>query len=153
MTTTNIHDVAARVTEHFDSSISTMKLQKLCFFAQGWSLALLKSPLFDSQFQAWKNGPVSYDLFDHHRGQYQVSRWTPGDSSRLSAKQGIVVEAVLKNYGALSGLQLSDLTHKPGSPWSVTRARAGVAEGASSHVVIPVDTMAAFFKKSLLESR
>ena len=152
MGTNNINDVAARITEHFDSSISTMKLQKLCFFAQGWSLALLGAPFFNADFEAWKNGPVNYDLWRQHQGMYQVSRWASGDSSVLNPKQDIVMDAVLKNYGALSGLQLSALTHKPGTPWFVTRAKAGVAEGESSHEVISQETMAAFFKKSLLES-
>lgn len=34
------------------------KLQKLCYYAQAWWLALYEEPLIDEDFQAWVPGPV-----------------------------------------------------------------------------------------------
>lgn len=34
---TSVHDVAAYITGYFPDAISTMKLQRLCYIAQGWS--------------------------------------------------------------------------------------------------------------------
>lgn len=131
----NVHDVASYVTEHFTSSISTMKLQKLCYIAQGWSLALRRgAPLFDDQFQAWANGPVCWTLFDQHRGQYNVSKWPQGDSSNLTRDERIILDGVLRNYEALNGTQLSALTHKPGTPWTTTRGTLS-AEAKSSSII------------------
>lgn len=145
----NVHDVAAYVTDHFDSSISTMKLQKLCFLAQGWSLALRRTALFDDEFQAWANGPVCWSLFDEHRGHYSVDSWASGDASKLERDEKIVLDAVLKNYEALSGRQLSALTHKPGTPWTVTRG--GLPDAARSTQVIPDDLIQNYYVDSLTQ--
>ena len=145
----NVHDVAAYITDHFDTSISTMKLQKLCYMAQGWSLALRDQSLFSEDFEAWKNGPVCYDLFTRHRGLYSVSSWRPGDPNNLKKNERVVLDAVLRNYGALSGLQLSERTHKPGTPWSSVRDAARVSGGQASNETIPKDLIKRSFKRSL----
>ena len=143
----NVHDVAAYVADHFDSSISTMKLQKLCYIAQGWSLALRGLPLFDDEFQAWANGPVCWTLFDSHRGRYNVDSWAKGDARKLDRKERIILDAVLNNYEALTGRQLSALTHKPGTPWTITRN--GLPETARSTEVIPNDLIRKHYQQTL----
>jgi uncharacterized phage-associated protein len=146
---TTVNDVAAHVLHHFGGSISTMKLQKICFFSQGWSLALRGKTLFDEDFQAWRDGPVCYELFDHHRRQFRVAEWPWGNRKALTEKQRIVVDAALDSFDALTGLQLSELTHRSGSPWSVTRKRSGVGEGQASSLVIPKDLMRNYFAAEL----
>lgn len=145
----DIHDVAAYVLEKLGTSVSTMKLQKLCFLAQGWSLALLNRQLFEDDFQAWAKGPVSYALFDQHRGRYTVSSWT-GDAAALDDHDRIVVDAVLKNYGALTGLQLSDITHLPGSPWALAREAEGAADGQSSKASISKRVIRDYYADKLI---
>jgi uncharacterized phage-associated protein len=50
----------AHATETF---ISNQKLQKLVYYAQAWTLALLDRELIEEDFQAWVHGPVIPDLF------------------------------------------------------------------------------------------
>ncbi|GGJ72828.1 Panacea domain-containing protein [Glutamicibacter ardleyensis] len=138
----NVHDVAAYILEYFKNPITTMKLQKLCYYSQGWSLAWDEEPLFDSKIQAWANGPVVYDLFDLHRGTYTVSSWTHGDPSALSSDEVDTIDAVLEHYGKLTGQQLSDLTHSE-RPW--LEAREGLPVGASSQKEVSTDSMQDFF--------
>ena len=145
----SVHDVAAYITQHFGSSISTMKLQKLCYMAQGWSLALRDRELFSEDFEAWKNGPVCYELFNHHRGDYNVSDWRWGSREKLNANERVVLDAVLRNYGALSGLQLSDRTHQAGTPWRAVRDDEGLRDGQSSGASIPKELIKTSFKQSL----
>ena len=38
--------------------ITTMKLQKLCFYSQAYSLVKYNQQLFPEDFRAWKNSPV-----------------------------------------------------------------------------------------------
>lgn len=147
---TTIDDVASHVVGHFGSGISTMKLQKLCYLAQGWSLALLNRPLFDSEFQAWKNGPVSPELFAHHRREFTVSAWPWGAAKNLDSRELIVVDAMLRNYEALSGVELSELTHRDGTPWSLTRASVGATSGTSSQAVIPKDVIREHYLSRLM---
>lgn len=146
----NVADVAAYVVNHFDSGISTMKLQKLCYIAQGWSLALRQTPLFAADFEAWRNGPVSRTLFGSHKGKFVVNSWPSGNEHALTRDERIIVDAVLEHYDALSGLQLSELTHQPGTPWSITRDQVGAREGESSDAVISQDLIKEHFTAKLL---
>ncbi|MFT2750152.1 Panacea domain-containing protein [Clavibacter sp. Sh2036] len=144
--------MAAYILDDYESGISTMKLQKLCFFSQGWAFALLDKPLFAQYFQAWKNGPVNYELFDKHRGAFTITNWSVGDPASLSRRKKLVIDAVLRNYGSLSGLQLSELTHKAGTPWAEARRRAGVADGGAAQERILDDDMRQYFKNQLTKN-
>lgn len=144
----DIHDVAAYVLERLGTSVSTMKLQKLCFLSQGWSLALLNRPLFSEDFEAWAKGPVSYDLFNRHRGRYTVTSWG-GNPALLDPRDRIVVDAVLNNYGALTGLQLSEITHMAGSPWATAREAEGTQEGQSSNATITKGLIRSYYQEKL----
>ncbi|EMP16082.1 Putative phage-associated protein, partial [Fusobacterium nucleatum CC53] len=39
--------------------IDEMKLQKLLYFSQRETLAILNKPLFNEEFEGWKYGPIS----------------------------------------------------------------------------------------------
>ena len=56
-------------------SFTHKQLQKLCYYAQAWHLALLNRPLFDEEFQAWIHGPVCPTLYAH----YVDYRWIVAD--------------------------------------------------------------------------
>ena len=68
----NIFNVARYILSH-KGKMSTWKLQKLCFYSQAWALAWTEKPLFEEDFEAWTNGPVSPTLFDAHRGRFSVT--------------------------------------------------------------------------------
>lgn len=77
----SVHDIAAYILDRC-GSMSAMKLQKLVYYAQAWSLALYGRPIFDSPIQAWSNGPVNQELFDKHRGRFVLESWQWGDRCR-----------------------------------------------------------------------
>lgn len=52
--------------------MSTMRLQKLCYYSQAWSLVWDGSPLFREDFQARANGSVCLKLFYKIQGKYSV---------------------------------------------------------------------------------
>ncbi|MEV0356616.1 type II toxin-antitoxin system antitoxin SocA domain-containing protein [Nocardia sp. NPDC050697] len=138
---TDVHDVAAYILER-SGPMTTMKLQKLCYYSQGWSLAWDGVPLFPESFRAWANGPVCYELFDCHRGRFQVQDWQWGSADRLNYEQRETVDAVLASYGKLTGQQLSDKTHAE-RPWVETRGE--LPDGAGAATEIPLDLMQEFF--------
>jgi uncharacterized phage-associated protein len=105
----NIHDVAARITGHYPDGISTMKLNKLTFLAHAWSLVLLGRPLIAEPFLAWKAGPASRPLVDVAKGLLEVNAWPLGDARKLTEDELVVIESVIRQYGALTGPSLSDL--------------------------------------------
>ena len=61
------HDILKK-----QGSMSAMKLQKLCYYAQAWSLVWDERPLFNEEIQAWAFGPVCSELYEKHRGEYVV---------------------------------------------------------------------------------
>ncbi len=59
-----LNDVARYILELQGGEVSTMKLQKLMYYSQAWSLVWDEKPLFDAHIEAWANGPVIRELFE-----------------------------------------------------------------------------------------
>lgn len=137
-----LQDVVAYVLQN-TGPVTTMKLQKLIYYCQAWSLVWDDQPLFTNKIEAWANGPVIPDLYAQHRGLYQVGPgWWTGDGGNLSETERDTVDAVLKFYGSKSSQWLSDLTHSE-RPW--LEARAGAAPGEPSHGEISLAAMAEYY--------
>jgi len=123
----HVQDVAAYILGKL-GLMSAMKLQKLCYFSYGYHLAWEERQLFPERFEAWANGPVCYELYDKHRGRFQVAPGDiPGDPARLDDGERESVDLVLASYGKFTAHQLSAMTHSAG-PWVWARARAGASE-------------------------
>jgi uncharacterized phage-associated protein len=131
------HDVAAFILAEL-GTMTTFKLHKLLYYAQGYSLAWDGFPLFDEKIKAYENGPVVTVLFNEHRGARNVARWPQGDASKLSDEQADTVRAVLELHGHRSAEELVDLTHGE-RPWVEAR-KAG-----KSNEVIGHESLRAFF--------
>ena len=140
---TTVFDVASYVTKRC-GAMSAMKLQKLVYYAQAWSLVWDEEPLFESRIEAWANGPVCPALYDAHRGQFKVSAETfpQGNADNLTAPQRETVEKVIAFYGDKSAQWLSDLTHSE-SPW--IDARGGIAPTERSNSEITLGAMDEYY--------
>lgn len=57
--------VAQRYRKFFGHPLDEMKLHKLLYFAQRESFVMFGHPMFSSQFEAWKYGPVMRCLHGH----------------------------------------------------------------------------------------
>lgn len=105
---TSIHNVAAQVLESMGEPISSMKLHKLMFLSQAWSLALIDEALFPEDFQVRGSGPFCRTLWEEHGDEANlISDWSKGDSNLLPGKHVIVIDAIIRQYGGLSGPQLA----------------------------------------------
>jgi uncharacterized phage-associated protein len=136
------HDVAAYILKA-RGPMSSMKLQKLLYYSQAWHLVWDEEPLFRERIQAWANGPVVYEVFRRHRGQFTVHPpWPKGDPANLTDSERETVDAVLHSYGDLTGRKLSALTHDE-APWR--EAREGLAPTERSSVPISLDRMQDFY--------
>lgn len=120
----SVHDVAAYILKK-QGEMSAMKLQKLVYYAQAWSLVWDEKPLFKAKIEAWANGPVVRSLYDKHRGQFSVKQWPEGDRAKITGEAKKTIDSVLSFYGDKSGQWLSELTHKE-RPWR--DARKGLAD-------------------------
>lgn len=80
---TSIFDVAAYVLDKL-GVMTTMKLEKLCYYSQAWSLVWDERRLFPERFEAWANGPVCPDLYHAHKGMFKITRGDiHGDPSNI----------------------------------------------------------------------
>ena len=118
-------DVAAYILEK-RGPMTAMKLQKLVYYAQAWSLVWDEKPLFHERIEAWAMGPVVPDLYQAHVGAYYVSTIRGGNPSAFSAEERETADAVLDFYGGKTSKWLSDLTHQE-DPWK--KARYGISDG------------------------
>ena len=135
-------DVAAYILDK-SGPLPAMKLQKIVYYSQAWSLVWDEQPLFRDRIEAWAYGPVVPRLFRAHRGRFKVGS-IPGDASRLDEDQRETVEAVISFYGDKSSQWLSDLTHLE-APWSEARERAGLDNGERGSAQIKLDDMEQYY--------
>ncbi len=143
MSNTTVFDVAKFILDK-QGIMSAMKLHKLVYYAQAWSLAWDDKPLFDNRIEAWANGPVVRDLYNKHQGKYQaaVSDVEPFACSSLSTEQQETIEAVLEAYGEKSAQWLSDQTHTE-APW--LKARKGLSDNERGEQEITLDSMLEYY--------
>jgi uncharacterized phage-associated protein len=124
-------DLAARE----GKTIDPLQLQKLLYFAEGWSLAITGESLFDDPIEAWAHGPVVPDIYYACRqfGARPITiRLHDWDAERhrpmiaegnYSSDQAMLIEVVWESYGQMSGPRLIEATHDFNSPWRRARMR------------------------------
>ena len=135
------HDVVKYILEK-TGPISAMKLQKLVYYSQAWSLVWDERPMFSEKIQAWANGPVLPSLYEFHRGEFQVASWPRGDAANLDNDACETIDAVIKHYGKKTAQALSDLTHRE-DPW--INARKGIADGERGNAEISLGDMEEYY--------
>jgi len=119
-----------------------MLIQKLVYIAHGWNLAINDQPLVDELPQAWDNGPVFRSIWNHIRdngyGGEHCTLIEPFDGDEISAdllkSERQVIDHVWRKYGHLRAIDLSRMTHEPGTPW----AQAYLGRGRNAELDNPV---------------
>lgn len=97
-----------------------LRIQKLVYYAQGWSLALRNAPLMATSIEAWREGPVTPALWDSFKGfgnqpinssigQLEMVRELPSDDNAF-------VRSIWEGYKEFSATGLSEKTHTE-KPW------------------------------------
>lgn len=97
--------------------LSPMRLQKLLYYVQGWSLVHRNQPMFTEKIEAWAHGPVVPEVF-HAFKQHGRSAIpdTEGDPAALTDEESAFVRSVWNTYKPYSAISLSDMTHSE-PPW------------------------------------
>jgi len=135
------HDVAAYILRE-QGPLSAMKLQKLVYYAQAWSLVWDDRPLFAERIEAWINGPVVRELYERHKGRFDIRDWPDGNPEALDANGRATVHAVLDYYGGRNAQALSDMTHAE-LPWR--QARRGLSDRDRGAREITLESMAEYY--------
>lgn len=140
-----VYDVAAYVLSEL-GEITTMKLHKILYYCQAWSLVWDEKPLFDEEIEAWINGPVIRDLFNTHKGNFKLSTISIGNRDILNKNQKDTIDAVLGYYGNKSAQWLIELSHLE-DPWK--NAREGLKQNERGCKVITLDSMMEYYSSLL----
>ena len=123
-------------------TLPAMKLQKLVYYCQAWSLVWEERPLFNNRIEAWANGPIIRDLYSAHRLQYEVST-VHGNPDQFEKDDRETINSVVDFYGDKSSQWLSDLTHTE-HPWK--DAREGLEAGERGTKEITCAAMAEYYE-------
>lgn len=141
-------------------TLTAMKLQKLVFYAHGWTLALTDRPLISDPIEAWEwgpvipalyhefkrfgNGPITEKAHESSLHNLKLRVFIPtlensGSGTERSIAQAIV-ERIWDDYSAFSAARLSNATHEAGTPW------ADVYEPGKRHIRIPDPIIKKYFE-------
>ena len=100
--------------------INNLKMQKLCYLAQGWSLALRGKSLFDDAIQAWALGPAIPPLFRRFKpyrwGALNPYKRRADVLKELDEEERKFLDWVWEEYGRHTAGELKYLTREQ-TPW------------------------------------
>lgn len=124
---------ARTVSEHLlwirrERQTTPMHVIKLAYLSHGWMLGLYAKPLLWEPVEAWTYGPVIPSLYHLYKawGGDPITAVPIDRSDDLTDQQRDLIDAVEDVYRNHTALQLSNITHKSGSPWDVVRRESGI---------------------------
>ena len=128
--------------------ITPLQLIKLSYISYGFHLGMGLGRLFDEEIQAWRYGPVIPALYHKTKiyGRAPIPRKIGYGGPSLDGETVGFVESAYEAYGEYSGMQLSYLTHKEGTPWQK------VYEPGIRGIVIPDAVIEAYYKTLIPDS-
>lgn len=128
-----------------EDRLTHMRVQKLLYYCQGWSLADRDRPLFDDAIEAWVHGPVVRSVYSRLSkfGSNTIDPADLGDyEDEIDPDDVVFIERVWKTYKDHSTTSLREMTHSE-PPWK--EARKGLPVEAISDRKISPDSMRRFF--------
>jgi len=115
--------------------LTHLRLQKLLYYVQGWSLAARNKPMFQERIEAWANGPVVRDVYPRFAsyGRNPIPPDEIPEPVGLNKEEAVFVEAVWGAYKQYSAGGLWNMTHKE-APWKDARGTLGPAERCTNEI-------------------
>ena len=107
-----------------DEDMTNIKVNKMIYFAQAWSLLRLKRPLFEEDIEAWPLGPVVPNVYQTFKpcGRERIRDVSDDSYSEdiFSTEDLELLIDVAREYGQYTAGRLVDITHESGDPWKIT---------------------------------
>lgn len=117
---THVADAILKIAKSKGKALTPLQLMKLVYISHGWHWAIKGVDLFPERIEAWKYGPVIPDLYHATKkfGRNPIPLASVGSEDVwVDIETQKFLADVFDKYGHLSGVSLSALTHKAGSPW------------------------------------
>ena len=130
--------------EEFD--VTPLKLQKLLYYCQGYSLALTGKPAFPEPIEAWKYGPVVNSVYQEYKkyngGIIPIDKIISNNC--IDETTSAIARMVVDYKGRLSGTTLANATHKE-KPYLLSYSKP------YQNSVIPENIIKEFFAEEILK--
>lgn len=109
--------------EYNGCQLTRLSLQKLLYFAQGYTLAQLGEPLFHDKIEAWKHGPVVREIWyssrvgnDNTDSNYNIPYLDDFDFEIVPEDKTQILADVWETFGKEHAKHLENITHLE-YPW------------------------------------
>ena len=129
------------------SPMTHKKLQKLCYYAKAWYLAIYDTNIITENFEAWVHGAVQPALYQKYRdyGYSDIPQET--DTTTIPEEFLSFAREVYASYGHLSGDELERINHQE-APWIEARGHCEKWEACNN--TISESSMKQFYRKMLV---
>lgn len=129
-------------------SMTHKKLQKLCYYAKAWYLAINDTNLIKEQFEAWVHGAVQPELYQEYKiyGFGYIPLYT--NIATIPEEFISFAKEIYESYGDLNGDELEQLNHTE-MPW--LKARNGLKPWQGCNNIIKENDMKIFYR-SLMDN-
>ena len=96
-----------------------LQIVKLTYLCHGWMLGLYHQSLSAQPVEAWQYGPVIPDVYDEVKsyGRKPITELIDFPLANFDFIEEDLVGQVYRAYEDFSGIQLSQITHEPDTPW------------------------------------
>jgi uncharacterized phage-associated protein len=118
--------------------LTHLRLQKLLYYAQAWSLVMRDKSLFPERIEAWVHGPVVREVFDAFKamGTGPIAEDAIGEPVfDLTDDEKDFVRSVWDSYKGYSALKLREMTQEE-DPWINARGRCAAADRSNSEITL-----------------
>jgi uncharacterized phage-associated protein len=94
------------------NDVSNLKLQKLCYYAQGIVSSMGDAPLFSESICAWDHGPVVESLYHFYKDNRNqpIAPVKDFDAAMFDHRDRAALSDIAKYYGQFSAWALRNMT-------------------------------------------
>ena len=142
--------IAANIVNMADKEhdqIDHLKLQRLCYYAQGHSVVLRQMLLFDDPIEAWEQGPVVPAVYRAYE-KYGAEPIPPTDATpELEEWRLGILDIVYQRLGWMTTWNLCSQTHME-QPWREVRRDSWRSPDCNAEIT--PEQIHAFFHKEMI---
>lgn len=141
-------DVADYFNAKAQGDITNSALNKLVYYAQGFSWPFSGDFLINQRPKAWTYGPVYGQVWHTYKAVGKEDGFEDrarGFESPFCGEEEQLLDAVYEAFGGYSGGALSRMTHEE-TPWLNARERGGAHEGENCEEAIKLEDMKSYFE-------
>ena len=120
--------------------LTNLRLQKLLYYAQAWSLVIRESELFSDELEAWRHGPVvpaAYHALSDGPDAEPIRAEALAGAADLRGEEAGFVRRLWEAYSPYSALQLSKMVREE-APWLKAWGNRP-KDGGESHPISVID--------------